>query len=238
MNNRKIIILCGGRGKRLGKITKEIPKPLVKIGNKSILDHKLEFYNRKSFKDFIFCVGYKSDMIINHLDNLGIKGIISDEGENTGMLKRIYSVKDDFSDQVIISYGDTFAEIDLQDLLDKHINSKAKLTLVSASIENPFGLLNWNNDNKVTSFIEKPILNHYIGYSVMDKNIFEYIPENMVELSNGNGFIKAVHHLTKLGLVNAYKFSGLQLTVNTNEDLEYANNEIGKYYTFRESNEK
>ena len=55
----KIIILCGGRGKRLGKLTDKIPKPLVKIGKLTIIEHKLNYYKKQGFEDFIFCLGYK-----------------------------------------------------------------------------------------------------------------------------------------------------------------------------------
>ena len=110
--------------------------------------------------------------------------------------------------------------------------------MVAASIENPFGIIEWNEINKVTAFKEKPILNHYIGYAVMDSDLFNYIPKELIDLPNGQGIVKTIHYLTNKGLVNAYKFDGLQLTVNTNEELEYANDKIGKYYTLRESNEK
>ena len=56
--NSKIIILCGGRGKRLGNITKKIPKPLVKIGKISIIEHKLNYYKKQGLENFIFCIGY------------------------------------------------------------------------------------------------------------------------------------------------------------------------------------
>lgn len=238
MQNTKIIILCGGRGKRLGDITKQIPKPLVKLDNKPIIEHKIEYYKSKNFSDYIFCVGYKADILISHLKGLGINGKFSDAGENTGMLKRIYCTRESFSNQIIISYGDTYAEIDFEDLLNKHVASKSKLTLVAASIENPFGIIEWNEINKVTVFKEKPILNHYIGYAVMNSDLFNYIPKELIDLPNGKGIVKTIHYLTNKGLVNAYKFDGLQLTVNTNEELEYANDKIGKYYTLRESNEK
>ena len=51
----KVIILCGGEGKRMGKITKKIPKPLIKIGNRSIIEHKLNYYKKQGLKNFVFC---------------------------------------------------------------------------------------------------------------------------------------------------------------------------------------
>ena len=59
----KVIILCGGRGKRLGKITNEIPKPLIKIGKLSIIEHKLKYYKKQGLKNFIFCTGYKGELL-------------------------------------------------------------------------------------------------------------------------------------------------------------------------------
>ena len=53
----KVIILCGGRGRRLGNITNKIPKPLVKVGNIPLIEHKLNYYRRQGLKDFVFCIG-------------------------------------------------------------------------------------------------------------------------------------------------------------------------------------
>ena len=60
MIKNKIIILCGGRGKRMGKITKNIPKPMVRIGKTTIIEHKIKYYRSQGIHDFIFCTGYKS----------------------------------------------------------------------------------------------------------------------------------------------------------------------------------
>ena len=75
----KILILCGGQGKRMGSVTTKIPKPLAKIGNYSILHRKILNYSNQGFNDFIIAVGYKGDVMI------------------------------------IITYGDTFTNIDLID---------------------------------------------------------------------------------------------------------------------------
>ena len=55
MKNTKIIILCGGRGSRLGKLTEDLPKPLIKIGMHSILENKLNYYKQQGLNNFIFC---------------------------------------------------------------------------------------------------------------------------------------------------------------------------------------
>ena len=110
--------------------------------------------------------------------------------------------------------------------------------MVAAPIENPFGLLDWDKNNRVVSFKEKPILNHYIGYAVMDSDLFKEIPSELIDLPDGKGIVKTINFLSSMGRVNAYEFDGLQVTVNTNEELDYANKKIGKYYTLKESHEK
>tara|TARA_Y100000294_G_C8455846_1_gene296549 strand:- start:102 stop:818 length:717 start_codon:yes stop_codon:yes gene_type:complete len=238
LGNTKIIILCGGRGSRLGKLTHNLPKPLLKLGKHSILEHKLNYYERQGLNDYIFCTGYKGDKIEKKIIELGINGEFSNIGENPGILERIYAVRESFTNPTIISYGDTYAEINMSDLLMQHKKSKTLFTLVTASIENPFGLLDLDKNNKVVSFKEKPILNHYIGYAVMQPEIFDIIPSEIINSPDGLGIVKAINFLSNVGQVNAYQFGGLQVTVNTNEDLEYAHNKIGKYYTVKESYEK
>ena len=62
-----MIILCGGRGKRMGKITDNIPKPLLKVGKDPIIEHKIRYYKSQGFKNFIFCLGYKAKQLQSFL---------------------------------------------------------------------------------------------------------------------------------------------------------------------------
>jgi len=59
----KILILCGGKGKRMGKYTKKIPKPLIKVGKIPIIQHKINYYKSQGFKNLIFCTGYKANVM-------------------------------------------------------------------------------------------------------------------------------------------------------------------------------
>ena len=231
----KIIILCGGRGKRLGNITNKIPKPLVKVGNLPIIEHKLNFYKKQGLEDFVFCVGYKSNKLIKFLKKKCKKPIFSDGGINAVILKRIYLARKVIDTSTIISYGDTLAKINFKDLLVKHKKSKAILSIVVAPIKNPFGLLNWNSKGQLVQFEEKPTLNHFIGYAVIEPNIFAHLSRNIINLEDGKGMVKAIKKLISKRLVNVYKFKGLQLTVNSLAELKAARTNIGKYFTFDES---
>ena len=78
--DKKILILCGGRGKRLGSITKKIPKPLVKVGKKTIIEQKIKYYSKQGFKNYIFCIGYKGKILKKFIIKKCKKTIFSDVG--------------------------------------------------------------------------------------------------------------------------------------------------------------
>ena len=115
-----VIILCGGQGKRLGKITKKIPKPLVKLGKLPIIEHKLKYYKQQGLNEFVFCTGYKSRILKKFLRRKCINPIFYDNGIEPGILKRIYLARKSVRTSTIISYGDTLAKINFKDLIKKH----------------------------------------------------------------------------------------------------------------------
>ena len=231
---KKILILCGGRGKRLGNITKKIPKPLVKVGKKTIIEQKIKYYSQQGFKNYIFCIGYKGKILKKFIIKKCKKPIFSDGGIKSGILKRIYLAKKFINEPTIISYGDTLAKINFNDLLKKHKKSKAALTIVVAPIKNPFGIVNWNPKGKLIEFKEKPVLNHFIGYAVFDPKIFKYLNKKTINMSDGQGIVKAIQQLILRKLVYVYKFNGLQLTVNSKSELKDANIKFKEYFTFND----
>ena len=66
----KIVVLCGGKGKRLGQLTEEKPKPLVPLAGKPIIHHIVDNYSKKGISEFIFCIGYKGGMIKDYFSGL------------------------------------------------------------------------------------------------------------------------------------------------------------------------
>ena len=228
----QMIILCGGRGKRMGKITKSIPKPMIKIGRTPIIEHKINFYVSQGIDNFFFCLGYKSEILKKFLLKKKIKQeSFSDQGEKPGILKRIYYLKDQIKEPAIISYGDTLAKINFKKLIASHVRSRCILTIVVAPIQNPFGLVKWDSKRRATNFDEKPVLNHFIGYAVISSNFFKKISNKIVNLSDGKGVVQAIKYLSKKKMVNIYKFNDLQITINSPDELRYAKKNYNKYFT-------
>ena len=229
--NFKMIILCGGRGRRMGHLTNKIPKPLIKVGNKPIIEHKINYYKSQGIKKFIFCLGYKSNLLKNFLSKKTDHSIFDDAGINAGILKRIFLVKKYITSDTFLSYGDTLAKINFKHLMNQHKKSNCSITIVVAPIKNPFGIVNFNSSNKATHFNEKPILNHYIGYAIINSNFFKKLDKKIINLKDGIGIIKSINYLIKKKQVNVYKFNNLQVTINSPEELKYARLNYNKYFT-------
>ena len=121
LNEIKILVMCGGRGKRLRSLSDNIPKPLMNINKRTILEYKIEQYVNQGFNDFIFCVGYKGELIQTLVKQIhGIQSEFSDAGESAGILARLFFAKPLFDEQVLMTYGDTFTDLQLSSLLSEH----------------------------------------------------------------------------------------------------------------------
>jgi glucose-1-phosphate cytidylyltransferase len=228
--------MCGGKGRRLGGLTRVVPKPLIRVTDKTLLELKLDRYVQKGFKEFILCIGYKGELIRETVSNYNGEANIefSDSGTEAGILFRLHQARHLFGDQVIMTYGDTFADLDLDQFIQTHRNSDNEATIVVAPIENPFGLVEFNRDNKVTYFHEKPVLDYYIGYAIINKSAFNAVPDTVLKMPDGQGlviFYKILAAMNKLGI---YYNSGLQVTFNTPEELDRAKDTMIKFYSNRE----
>ena len=154
----KMIILCGGKGKRMGEFTKNIPKPMIKIGKHAIIEHKIKYYQSEGINNFVFCLGFKSKKLKDFLKKkIKANNSYNNGGIKSGILKRIYLVRKEITEVSLISYGDTLAKINFKDLILNHKKSKCPLTIVVAPIQNPFGLVKWDKNGKVKNFDEKMV---------------------------------------------------------------------------------
>ena len=229
----KIVILCGGRGHRLKPLTSNIPKPLVVLNGKPILQHIIEFYITKGFRSFILCVGFKAEAVEKFVFSCNFDADIqiSDAGEDAGILKRLYVARDLFSDKAIVTYGDTFININPYDILERHNNSKAGLTITVADIRSPFGLVEADKHDKVTFFKEKPYFSYYIGHMIIEKRILDEADPFLVSMPDGEGLVKFFQVLIGQKKINAYRHKGFKITFNTPQELENAEKEFIKFFT-------
>ena len=181
-----VIILAGGYGKRLLPLTKKIPKPLVKIGKKKIIDFIIEKFLKKDFTKFSLITYYKHSLIKNYLlkkyRNLKIRFYKETKPLGTcGGLQLINKKK--ISENFFVINCDVISGINYNNLLSYHIESKADLSIVSLRQRIPlqYGKLDFKKNNQeILNLDEKPLIEVNIngGIYVMNKRCLSLLKKN------------------------------------------------------------
>ena len=177
-----VIIMAGGKGTRLEPFTNVLPKPLIPVGDKTMVEYIIDEYRNYSIDKFYLTINYKKNMIKAYFEtiekNYDIKYIEENDYYGTaGSLKLI----DVVPETCIVSNCDISVKADYNDVLEFHNNNNSVLTILS-SIQHyviPYGVVEFNNGGKVTKIIEKPEHSMPIntGVYVLNKEVFDYIPE-------------------------------------------------------------
>lgn len=180
----KAVILAGGLGSRLKPLTEIIPKPLLPIGEKSILEIQIERLRTFGFDEIIVATNYKSDYIEKYLGDgsrYGVKITISKESEPLGTAGPLTLLKDKLDEPFIVINGDILTAIDFSRFYNYAQEKDVLLTLAIKKEVLPFafGNISFKGDI-VTNVEEKPDIITYIlaGIYVMQPGILKYIPEN------------------------------------------------------------
>ena len=185
----KTVILCGGRGTRLGEHGTAVPKALLEIGGNPILWHILKLYSHYGLNDFVLCLGHLGEKIKQFFSADDVREndwqiAMSDTGLETNTGGRIHRIRDHLEGEGVfcVTYGDGLADIDLKALIAYHLGHGRIGTLVAAKPRSGFGVLELDQDDSVTEFREKPPLDHWIngGFFVFNRQILDYLSDDVV----------------------------------------------------------
>ena len=222
----KVVILCGGKGTRLSEETRLIPKPMVKVGRKPILDHIIENYEKNGFKEFILALGYKSQIIKNYYKNKkkrNLKLVYTGKDTLTGgrllRLKKYFKPGENF----MLTYGDGLTNQNLQKLSNFHIKHKKIATITAVRPQLRFGELLIQN-KRVKKFKEKPQsetgwVNG--GFFVFKYEIFNFIKGDLIMLEK-----QPLEALVKRKELIAFKHKGFWHCMDTLRDKIFLENLI------------
>jgi NDP-sugar pyrophosphorylase family protein len=186
----KIIILAGGLGTRLRGILSDLPKSMAPIDKHPFLKYILMYFKFQGFTEFIISIGYKGDKIQDYFGNgnqLGVSIQYTVETELRGTAGAIKLAESKiFNDDFIVINGDTYFEINLNDIITFHQmhNALATIALAYKKDTSRYGRVTFNNNKNIISFAEKSE-NSEVGYInggiyVFKNIIFDYIPVNKV----------------------------------------------------------
>jgi glucose-1-phosphate cytidylyltransferase len=217
--NLTILILCGGKGLRLRPLTKDLPKPLIKVKNKSILENIISYFLKYKVDNIIVATGYKHNLINQFIkkkfNNTKVKTLFT--GQNSDIIERIKKASQYSKKYLLICYGDTLIDINLNQYIKFCLKNPKKIIAASYQLESNFGIFNIKNENQVIGFNEKPLLDIWfnVGYIFFSSNFFEYF-------NKFKKFEYLIKYLSRKKKMKTYKHKGNHLTINTLAELEKA----------------
>lgn len=199
--NIKVVIMAGGKGTRLDPFTKILPKPLVPIKDKPIIEHITSRFIKYGMNDFYFTIKYKMKIIKAYFSgtksNYKIRYLEEKKPLGTaGGLRKLYGkIKNTF----FVTNCDVFIDMDLVDFFNFHKEEKLDISLVTASQKYtiPYGVCEINK-GKLKKITEKPKLNYFVnaGLYLINPKVLKLIPKNKYFDMN---------HLIKKALEKSYK---------------------------------
>jgi glucose-1-phosphate cytidylyltransferase len=229
-----VVILCGGKGTRLGDISRAKPKPLVPVGGMPILWHIMKHYAFHGHKRFVLCLGYKGDMIEEFFEKGTVAGqsapaeprerdweiTFADTGAETGTSGRVLRVKEHVasSERFFLTYGDGVASVPIDELLAHHTKMGKIGTVTAVRPSTTFGIIR-EEGGIATAFAEKPKLDVLIngGFFVLERRFFEYLDDD------GPLEGRPMERLTRDRQLAVYRHEGFWQCMDNQKEMETLN---------------
>jgi D,D-heptose 1,7-bisphosphate phosphatase len=236
----KAVILCAGKGERLKPLTDTIPKPMITINNKPILEYLILLCKKHGFEEIFINTSYLPEKIKEYFGNgekWGIKITYSYEPELLGTSGALNNFKEFLNDTFIVIYGDNITDIDLTRMLKFHKKNDALATLAlrkKSKEHKAASFVTVDNKSQLTGIIEKPSDSQFSelckefylsnsGIYILEPNILDYIPEGFSDFAY-DIFPKTIKKGEKLVgfMMDEYYFR----EVGKKEKYELAKNEL------------
>ncbi len=219
------LVLCGGKGERLRPLTESIPKPLVCIKGRPILNYLLDHVRKFGISDVVVAAGFQAEKIEsffreNHRD-LNVSIVNSGDVD---IIERIKACAPHIGGDFILLYGDTLADVDFNLLQEFHSANGARATITLYPLKSQFGLAEIDQDGNVTAFQEKPTLDKWIniGNFYFDKEVISW-------MKGFSSYAKFLEHLGSGKMLKGFRHFGIHITVNTLRELEDAEESIDEF---------
>jgi len=200
LNNVAVVIMAGGKGTRLEPFTKILPKPLVPIHEKPIIEHIIEHFTTVGCSDFHLTVNYKSRILKAYFEELQTDYKINfvEEKDPLGTAGSLRYLIDQFNDPFFVTNCDIIIKVDYTRIYDFHLKDDYDVTLVASTKEYviPYGTCELNGNGHLSHINEKPQYDFLIntGLYVLNPDVLNLIPENkfynithLIEDAKNNG---------------------------------------------------
>lgn len=179
-----VVIMAGGLGTRLKDLTKEIPKPMLKVGNNPILQHIISNFKQYGYNKMLFCVNYKSEIIENYFQDgiaYGVKIDYIKETKRLGTAGGIKLAEEYINEPFFVINGDIFTNLNVENMMKFHLQNEFDITIGTRKhyFQIPYGVIETKNNN-VISLREKPEIEYLINAGVycLKPDLIKLIPRN------------------------------------------------------------
>jgi len=215
------IILAGGKGERLGEAAQGLPKALATLAGRPLAAYQIALLARAGVERvLISCAAGQEAVFEQELGDLGVELVLVGEPEPLGRGGglRLAAQQRRETGPVYALNGDELFDIDLSDLLARHVDETLAATITVAPLRSHLGLVDLGPDDTVVGFREAPLLPFWVntGLYVLDEEAIERLPER------GDHETTTFPDLAAEGRLGAWRHEGLWLTVNTPKDLRVA----------------
>jgi len=223
---KKAVILAGGVGKRLRPLTYELPKPLLPVRGKPLMEHTFDLLRKYGITDLYISVGYKAKQITDYFGDGKKYGLNIDyikEKEPLGTAGPLKTLKGRINSPFLLIWCDILTEIDLYDYMNYHFSNPGVATIALSTIDDTsrFGVAAMKG-NRILDFVEKPKLGEEpsnlinAGYVILEPTIFDYLPRKKMIMIEKDIYPR----LAKEGKLFGYPFEGAWFDTGTHEAYE------------------
>ncbi len=224
-----VFIMAGGKGARLMPLTKDCPKPMLKVGNKPIIEHNIDRLTAFGVNNYTISVNYLGYVIRDYFEG-GEKKEINiayvEEKEPLGTLGSISLVSAFSSEYILVMNSDLLTDIDYSDFFEDFISTGADVSIASIPyyVDIPYAVLETGKDNRVKSLKEKPKYTYYsnAGIYLIRKSVLQQVPFN--QFYNATDLIEDV--IKNEGKVTSYPILSYWLDIGKMPDYLKAQEDI------------
>ena len=218
------VIIAGGKGTRLEDRTEYLPKPLIPVNGKPILERIIEWLSKNGVKKIVIGVAYKKGMIKNYFENgeeWGVEIIYTEHDENGGTEDafRVAIEQSGIEDENFYAMnGDQITDISLENFENVHVKSDSVITIATINLRTNFGIINLDDDGKIREFKEKG----EVEDKKMNSGVYVFNRKVKDFLTGGNIEENAFRKLVQEKKMHSFHHSGFWITVNDKKELKNA----------------
>ena len=156
----KVVIMAGGKGTRIAQVNATVPKPMIPIEGKPILEYQIETLNKQGYTDIILIVGHMGNVIQKYFGDgsaFGVQISYIVEEQPLGTAGALYFLKDEIQNDFLLLNGDIIFDVDIQKFLEYHCNQRTAATILTHPNSHPYdsGIIIADDKNRVTNWLHK-----------------------------------------------------------------------------------